>query len=87
LDSSKRSVVIYDYVDSNEPMFAKMAARREVGYRSLGYQTVNSAQLGLCQWQPSETVHPYPVPAEIDSKHIRSRQFFDASSAKAKQSE
>lgn len=37
--AAKRAVVIYDYVDVNEPMLAKMAAKRDAGYRSLGYQT------------------------------------------------
>jgi len=37
--AAKRAVVIYDYVDMNEPMLAKMAAKRDAGYRSLGYQT------------------------------------------------
>jgi superfamily II DNA or RNA helicase len=34
---AKRKVVIYDYVDSKEPMLAKMAAKRRAGYRNLGY--------------------------------------------------
>jgi superfamily II DNA or RNA helicase len=45
LHASKRDVVIYDYVDEQEPMLAKMAARREAGYRTLGYRTVNLAEL------------------------------------------
>src|SRR5262249_2207421 len=31
LHASKREVIIYDYVDENEPMLAKMAAKREAG--------------------------------------------------------
>jgi hypothetical protein len=42
-------VVIYDYVDENEPLLAKMASKREVGYRSLGYRPVNSGEFGLKQ--------------------------------------
>jgi superfamily II DNA or RNA helicase len=38
LHAAKRDVVIYDYVDENEPMLTKMAAKREAGYRSLGYR-------------------------------------------------
>jgi superfamily II DNA or RNA helicase len=38
LYATKREVVIYDYVDANEPMLAKMARKREVGYRGLGYE-------------------------------------------------
>ena len=37
LHLAKREVVIYDYVDAAEPLLAKMAGRREAGYRSLGY--------------------------------------------------
>lgn len=38
LHATKRDVVVYDYVDVNEPMLAKMAVKREVGYRALGYR-------------------------------------------------
>jgi superfamily II DNA or RNA helicase len=38
LYATKREVIIYDYVDANEPMLAKMARKREVGYRGLGYE-------------------------------------------------
>ena len=47
LHAPKRDVVIYDYVDENEPMLAKMATKREAGYRSLGYRAVRSAELDL----------------------------------------
>lgn len=43
----KREVVIYDYVDGNEPMLAKMAAKREAGYRSLGYRAASVRELDL----------------------------------------
>jgi len=33
----KSKVVVYDYVDAGVPVLARMAARRQVGYRSLGY--------------------------------------------------
>ena len=45
LHAAKREVVIYDYVDGHEPMLAKMAARREAGYRALGYEVVDAADL------------------------------------------
>jgi len=32
LHASKRNVIIYDYVDENEPLFAKMAKKQEAGY-------------------------------------------------------
>jgi superfamily II DNA or RNA helicase len=47
LHATKREVIIYDYVDGNEPMLVKMAAKREAGYRSLGYHVVDEAELGL----------------------------------------
>ena len=37
LHPAKREVVIYDYIDSLEPMLAKMAMKRRAGYHSLGY--------------------------------------------------
>jgi hypothetical protein len=33
---------IYDYVDVQEPMVARMAAKRAAGYRSLGYRKSSS---------------------------------------------
>ena len=43
LHGSKRDVIIYDYVDENEPMLAKMAAKREAGYRVLDRAELNLA--------------------------------------------
>jgi superfamily II DNA or RNA helicase len=45
LYAAKRDVVIFDYVDENEPMLAKMATKREAGYRNLGYRTVPNSEL------------------------------------------
>lgn len=45
LHATKREVVIYDYVDESEPMLAKMAAKREVGYRTLGYEVTRAGEL------------------------------------------
>jgi superfamily II DNA or RNA helicase len=47
LHASKRDVIIYDYVDVSEPLLAKMAGKREAGYRSLGYRPVEGEELGL----------------------------------------
>jgi superfamily II DNA or RNA helicase len=33
----KREVIVYDYVDRAVPVLARMAAKRETGYKSLGY--------------------------------------------------
>ena len=38
LYSGKKEVTIYDYVDAQEPMLARMASKRAVGYQSLGYR-------------------------------------------------
>jgi superfamily II DNA or RNA helicase len=45
LHTAKREVVIYDYVDAAEPLLAKMASRREAGYRSLGYDVSDADDL------------------------------------------
>ena len=45
--SRSRDVIIYDYVDENEPILAKMAVEREAGYRSLGYRVLDRAELNL----------------------------------------
>jgi superfamily II DNA or RNA helicase len=34
---AKREVIVYDYVDSSVPLLARMAAKRQAGYRALGY--------------------------------------------------
>jgi len=34
---SKREVIVYDYVDEAVPMLARMASKRQAGYRALGY--------------------------------------------------
>lgn len=49
---SKRDVVIYDYVDENEPVLMKMARRREAGYRSLGYRAVHDGEFDLTRSLP-----------------------------------
>jgi superfamily II DNA or RNA helicase len=43
--AAKREVVIYDYVDAAEPLLAKMAGRREAGYRALGYDVTYADDL------------------------------------------
>lgn len=45
LHAAKREVVIYDYVDADEPTLAKMAGRRETGYRALGYDVTHAGDL------------------------------------------
>jgi superfamily II DNA or RNA helicase len=36
--ADKREVVIYDYIDAAVPVLARMASRRQAGYRALGYR-------------------------------------------------
>ena len=38
LYAGKKEVTIYDYVDAQEPMLARMASKRAVGYQGLGYR-------------------------------------------------
>jgi superfamily II DNA or RNA helicase len=45
LHTAKREVVIYDYVDSQEPLLARMAAKRDAGYKALGYEVTNAQDL------------------------------------------
>jgi superfamily II DNA or RNA helicase len=45
LHAAKREVIIYDYVDQDEPMLAKMAGRRRAGYSALGYRVTESEDL------------------------------------------
>ena len=45
LHGAKREVVIYDYVDVDEPVLAKMAAKREAGYKTLGYEVTHAGEL------------------------------------------
>jgi len=38
LNAAKKDVIIYDYVDVQVPVLAKMHARRRTGYRAIGYE-------------------------------------------------
>jgi len=38
LNAAKKEVIIYDYVDFEVPVLAKMHARRKTGYKALGYE-------------------------------------------------
>ncbi|MCL4301035.1 MAG: DEAD/DEAH box helicase [Anaerolineae bacterium] len=40
LNTAKKEVIIYDYVDFEVPMLAKMHARRRTGYKAIGYELV-----------------------------------------------
>ena len=45
LHDAKREVVIYDYVDVNVPVLARMAAKRRIGYQALGYRMLGTDDL------------------------------------------
>ena len=38
---AKREVIVFDYVDSSVPILARMALKRQAGYRGLGYSIDN----------------------------------------------
>lgn len=38
LNATKKDVIIYDYVDFEVPLLAKMYARRRAGYKAIGYE-------------------------------------------------
>jgi superfamily II DNA or RNA helicase len=40
LNSAKKDVIIYDYVDFEVPVLAKMYTKRRTGYRGIGYEIV-----------------------------------------------
>lgn len=36
--AGKRDVIVYDYIDADVPVLARMASKRRIGYRALGYR-------------------------------------------------
>jgi superfamily II DNA or RNA helicase len=45
LNDAKREVIIYDYVDMRVPVLARMAAKRRIGYQSIGYEILGARDL------------------------------------------
>ena len=45
LHDPKREVVIYDYVDREAPVLARMAAKRAAGYSAIGYTVADQSGL------------------------------------------
>jgi superfamily II DNA or RNA helicase len=45
LHDAKREVIIYDYVDMSVPVLARMAAKRRVGYQTIGYRILGTGDL------------------------------------------
>src|SRR5215467_6133875 len=44
---AKREVMVYDYVDSSVPLLARTALKRQIGYRSLGYEISTEAAAAM----------------------------------------
>jgi superfamily II DNA or RNA helicase len=62
LHAGKKEVMIYDYVDAHEPMLARMAAKRAVGYRNLGYrESANEAPPGNATQQSLDLRGPEKI--------------------------
>jgi superfamily II DNA or RNA helicase len=38
LNATKKHVIIYDYVDAEVPVLTRMYAKRDAGYRAIGYE-------------------------------------------------
>ena len=45
LNDAKREVIIYDYADMRVPVLARMAAKRRIGYQSIGYKILGARDL------------------------------------------
>jgi len=45
LHDAKARVIIYDYVDMSVPVLARMAAKRRVGYQTIGYRILGTGDL------------------------------------------
>ena len=45
LNDAKREVIIYDYVDMRVPVLARTAAKRRIGYQSIGYKVLGARDL------------------------------------------
>ncbi len=74
--SAKCDVVVYDYVDDKVPALARMAKKRQMGYRALGYQVRSETTVGVAvedsptqynaddDRRPSEVFEQYWIYAE-----------------------
>ena len=49
---AKREVIVYDYVDSDVPLLARMALKRQTGYRSLGYEIAAMSGAAVASTRP-----------------------------------
>lgn len=53
--AGKKDVVVYDYVDADVPVLARMASKRQAGYQALGYRLRSSIGLAAQETSPSVT--------------------------------
>jgi superfamily II DNA or RNA helicase len=51
--ADKKEVVVYDYVDAEVPVLARMAAKRQAGYRALGYRQRSAGLVPAHEPRPS----------------------------------
>jgi len=51
--ADKKEVVVYDYVDAEVPVLARMAAKRQAGYRALGYRQRSAGLMPAHEPRPS----------------------------------
>ena len=61
LHDAKREVIIYDYVDMSVPVLAGMAAKRRVGYQTIGYRILGTGDLFPDQSVASEASGEAPA--------------------------
>ena len=61
LHDAKREVIIYDYVDMSVPVLARMAAKRRVGYQTIGYRILGTDDLFSDQSVASEASGEAPA--------------------------
>ena len=61
LHDAKREVIIYDYVDMSVPVLARMAAKRRVGYQTIGYRILGTDDLFSDQVVASEASGEAPA--------------------------
>jgi len=64
LHDAKREVLIYDYVDQNVPVLAKMATKRRKAYLSIGYR-ISTSDDGLIAQLPISGRHEQPMSPQI----------------------
>jgi len=57
LNTAKKEVIIFDYVDFDIPVLARMYARRRAGYKSIGYEIISPEKRILSSSSHWKTSH------------------------------